>query len=128
MEVVVAYSEVLMRHPLKDSHTCEYHIQHSRLWTDIWILDHLNTKPERYFPATFGYIEIDSEEKAIITCISDYRRSLDLLTPYTVNSNYKQYRAIAVLHNLQFTIIQALGFSGFIGRILATELKVSRCD
>jgi hypothetical protein len=36
---------------------------------------------------------------------------------------YKQYSSIAGLHNLQFTITQALWFSVFTSRILATELN-----
>jgi hypothetical protein len=41
------------------------------------------------------------------------------------HSTYKQYSAIADLHNLQFTVTHALGFSVFTSRILVAELKVS---
>jgi hypothetical protein len=41
---------------------------------------------------------------------------------------YKQYSAVAGLHNLQFTATHALGFSIFTSRILVTELKQSHCD
>jgi hypothetical protein len=40
----------------------------------------------------------------------------------------KQYSAIADLHNLQFTVTHALGFSVFSSRILVTELQHSHCD
>jgi hypothetical protein len=36
---------------------------------------------------------------------------------------YKQYSAIADLHNLEFTLTHALGFSAFTSHILVTELK-----
>jgi hypothetical protein len=36
---------------------------------------------------------------------------------------YKQYSAIADLHNLQFTVTHALGFSVFTSRILVMELN-----
>jgi hypothetical protein len=36
---------------------------------------------------------------------------------------YRQYRAIADLHNLQLTVAQALGFSVFTSRLLATDLN-----
>jgi hypothetical protein len=38
---------------------------------------------------------------------------------------YKQYSSIADVHNLQFTVTQALGFSVFTSRTLVTEWKVS---
>jgi hypothetical protein len=41
---------------------------------------------------------------------------------------YKQYSAIADLHNLQFTVTHALGFRVFASRILVTELKASHCE
>jgi hypothetical protein len=40
---------------------------------------------------------------------------------------YKQYSVIADLHNIQFTVKHAQGFSVFISRILVTELKESHC-
>jgi hypothetical protein len=36
--------------------------------------------------------------------------------------DYRQYRAIADLHTLQFIVTHALGFSVFTNRILATDL------
>jgi hypothetical protein len=41
---------------------------------------------------------------------------------------YKQYSTLADLHNLQFVITHALGFSVFTSRTLVTELKKSHCD
>jgi hypothetical protein len=41
---------------------------------------------------------------------------------------YKQYSIIADLHNLQFTVTHALGFSHFTSRTLVVELKQSHCD
>jgi hypothetical protein len=41
----------------------------------------------------------------------------------TVSLNYNQYRAIANLHNLQFTVAHELGFSAFTSRLLATDLN-----
>jgi hypothetical protein len=41
--------------------------------------------------------------------------------------NYRQYSTIAILHILLFTVTQALGFSIFTSRILATELQQSQC-
>jgi hypothetical protein len=38
------------------------------------------------------------------------------------------YSAITVLHNLQFTVLHALGFSVFSSRILATDLSQSQCN
>jgi hypothetical protein len=49
-------------------------------------------------------------------------------TSVTISLNYNQYNAIADLHNLQFTVTHAVGFSVFISRLLATELKQSHCD
>jgi hypothetical protein len=43
----------------------------------------------------------------------------------TVSLNYKQSSAIADLHNLQFTVTYALGFSVFTSHILVTGLKQS---
>jgi hypothetical protein len=48
----------------------------------------------------------------------------DTLYVYTVR-DYRQYNDIAILHNLQFTVAHALGFSVFPSRILATVLSVS---
>jgi hypothetical protein len=39
-----------------------------------------------------------------------------------------QYSTIADLHNLQFTVTHALGFSVFTSRILVTELKQAHCE
>jgi hypothetical protein len=36
--------------------------------------------------------------------------------------DHRQYSAVAILHTLQFTVTQALGFSVFTSRILATDL------
>jgi hypothetical protein len=41
----------------------------------------------------------------------------------TISINYNQYSAIADLHNLQFTVTHAIGFSVFISRLLVMELK-----
>jgi hypothetical protein len=41
--------------------------------------------------------------------------------------DYRQYSAIAILHNLQFTVPHALGFSVFTSRILATDLSQPHC-
>jgi hypothetical protein len=49
-------------------------------------------------------------------------------TSVTIFRNYKQYSAIADLHNLQFTVAYALGFSVYTNRLLVTELKQSHCD
>jgi hypothetical protein len=49
-------------------------------------------------------------------------------TSVTRSLNYKQYSAIADLHNLQFTVTDALGFSIFPSSLLVTELKQSHCD
>jgi hypothetical protein len=47
-------------------------------------------------------------------------------TLYThATQDYKQYSAIADLHNLQFTVTHTLGFSVFISHILATDLLQS---
>jgi hypothetical protein len=37
--------------------------------------------------------------------------------------NYHQYSAIADLHNFQFTVAHALGFSVFTSRFLATDIN-----
>jgi hypothetical protein len=42
--------------------------------------------------------------------------------------DYRQYSDIAVLHTFQFTVAQALGFSVFTSRILATDLSQSHCN
>jgi hypothetical protein len=41
----------------------------------------------------------------------------------TSSLNYSQYSAIADLHNLQFTVAHALGFSVFTSLVLATDLN-----
>jgi hypothetical protein len=41
---------------------------------------------------------------------------------------YKLYRVIADLHNLQFPVIHALGFSVLTSRTLVRKLKQSHCD
>jgi hypothetical protein len=52
-----------------------------------------------------------------------------IITLYVQSTRtYKQYNAIADLHNLQFTVTHAIGFPVFTGRILVTELKQSHCD
>jgi hypothetical protein len=49
---------------------------------------------------------------------------LDLLTLHcTISLNYNQYSAIADLHNFQFTVAHALGFSVSTSRILATDFN-----
>jgi hypothetical protein len=50
---------------------------------------------------------------------------LDLLT---TSSCLQQYSAIVDLHNLQFIITHALGFSVSTSRTLVTELKQTHCD
>jgi hypothetical protein len=56
------------------------------------------------------------------------RRVLDWMIGFLIHTilYYWQYSAIADLQNLQFTVTQALGFSVFTSRILATDLK-SHC-
>jgi hypothetical protein len=44
-------------------------------------------------------------------------------TSVTVSLNYNRYSAIDDLHNLQFTVAHALGFSVFTSRLLATDLN-----
>jgi hypothetical protein len=44
-------------------------------------------------------------------------------TSVTISLNYNQYSAIADLHNFQFTVAHALGFSAFTSRLLATDLN-----
>jgi hypothetical protein len=41
----------------------------------------------------------------------------------TVSLNYNQYSAIADVHNLQFTVTHALGFSIFTSCLLAMDLN-----
>jgi hypothetical protein len=48
---------------------------------------------------------------------------LDLLTLVHTTRTYSQYSATADLHNLQFTVAHALGFSGSTSRILVTDLN-----
>jgi hypothetical protein len=69
----------------------------------------------------------------IVTCITTidgvWIGWLDLLTHYAnQRRTYKQWSAIADLHNLQFTVTHAKRFSVFTNRILVTELKQSHCD
>jgi hypothetical protein len=63
----------------------------------------------------------------IVTCISDYRQGLERMIGF-INTLYNQYSAIADLHNLQFIVTHALGFSVFTSHILVMELKPSHCD
>jgi hypothetical protein len=68
----------------------------------------------------------------IVTCISDYRQGLDWMigfndTLYTQLETTFNYSAVAGLHTLQFTGTQALEFSGFTSRVLATDLQSSHC-
>jgi hypothetical protein len=49
-------------------------------------------------------------------------------TSVIISVNYNQYSAIADLHNLQFTVTHALGFSVFSSCVLVMELKESHCD
>jgi hypothetical protein len=51
-----------------------------------------------------------------------------IATSVTFSLNHNQYSAIADLHNLQFTVTHALGFSVFSSRTLVTEIKLSHCD
>jgi hypothetical protein len=44
-------------------------------------------------------------------------------TLVTISLNYNQHSAIADLHNLEFTVAHALGFSVSISRLLATDLN-----
>jgi hypothetical protein len=44
-----------------------------------------------------------------------------------ITRDYTQYSAIAILHTLQFTVANALGFSVFTSRIQATDLSQSYC-
>jgi hypothetical protein len=41
----------------------------------------------------------------------------------TTALNYNQYNSIADLHNLQFTVAHALGFSVSTSRLIATDLN-----
>jgi hypothetical protein len=49
-------------------------------------------------------------------------------TSVTISLNDNQYSATADLHNLQFTVAHALGFSVLTSRLLVTELKESHCE
>jgi hypothetical protein len=54
-----------------------------------------------------------------------YRRGLDWMIRFIgihTTRDYRQYSAVAALHNLQFTVTHALGFSVFSSCILATDL------
>jgi hypothetical protein len=44
-------------------------------------------------------------------------------TSVTLSLNYTQYSAIADLHNLEFTVTHALGFSVFTRRVLAMDFN-----
>jgi hypothetical protein len=44
-------------------------------------------------------------------------------TSVTSSLNHTQYSAIADLHNLQFAVAEALGFSVFTSRLRATDLN-----
>jgi hypothetical protein len=44
-------------------------------------------------------------------------------TSATSSLNHTYYSAIAVLHNLQFTVAHALGFSASTSHLLATDLN-----
>jgi hypothetical protein len=44
-------------------------------------------------------------------------------TSVTISLNYNQYSSIAILHNFQFTVARALGFSVSSSRPLATDLN-----
>jgi hypothetical protein len=51
-----------------------------------------------------------------------YRRVLDWMIEFIdTTRNYRQYRAIADIHTLQFTVTRALWFSVFASRILTTD-------
>jgi hypothetical protein len=45
-------------------------------------------------------------------------------TSFTITLNYYSYSADADLHNLQFTVAHALGFSVSTSRLLATDLNI----
>jgi hypothetical protein len=76
--------------------------------------------------STYGHIDVYTY---IVMCFSDCRQGLDWMIGFVKSTRiYKQYSTIADLHNLQFTVTHALGFSVFISRILVTELKQSHCD
>jgi redox-regulated HSP33 family molecular chaperone len=49
-------------------------------------------------------------------------------TSVTTSLDHTYYSAIADLHNLQFTVTHALGFSVVTTRLLIAELKQSHCD
>jgi hypothetical protein len=44
-------------------------------------------------------------------------------TSVTISLNYNYYGAIVDLHNLQFTVAHALGFSVSTSRLLATDIN-----
>jgi hypothetical protein len=72
------------------------------------------------------YISYHSPQN-IVTCITYYRRGLIWMIRF-INTLYNQLvltsnTALADLHNLQFTVTHALGFSVFTSFILVTESK-----
>jgi hypothetical protein len=77
-----------------------YSVMQSRNWTKAEILSRVWVNIDRLLDRMTGFI-----------------------APYTFTArDCRQYSAIADLHTLQFTVIQALEFSVFISRILATDL------
>jgi hypothetical protein len=54
---------------------------------------------------------------------------IGFIAPYTFTQfgTTDNYRAVAILHTLEFTVGHAFGFSVFTSRVLATELKQSYC-
>jgi hypothetical protein len=44
-------------------------------------------------------------------------------TSVTISLNYNQYSAVTNLHNLQFTVVHALGLSVFTSCLLAVDLS-----
>jgi hypothetical protein len=55
---------------------------------------------------------------------------IGFITPYTYTplENTRNYKAIADLHTLQFTVKHTPGLSVFTSRILATDLSQSNCN
>jgi hypothetical protein len=65
----------------------------------------------------------------VLVNINGFRIGNLIYLPHVQSTRtYKQYSAIADLHNLHFTVTHPLGFSVFASRILVTELKQSHCD